>query len=795
MNDLRFAVRQLLKNPVFTLVAMFTLALGVAGNIVIFSIFNAFYLRPFPFAEPSRLVDLNETAPRWNLKYTGLAYREFNGWRENNRSFKGMAAWTYLSCNASSAGGVDWIRGARVTHDLASLLRIRPVLGRSFTAEEDRLGGAKVVMLGYGFWQRQFGGKQDVIGQTLRLNDQPFSIVGVLPRDETLLVEGDFWVPLAFDPRAQQGWFLSGVGRLRDGVSLGRAREELLQVHRNLVEAKRANENTAPRLTPLSERFFGAALPVVRLLLGAVGVVLLIACGNVAALMLARGLARTRELSLRRSLGATPWQLSRLIGLESLLLSVLGGLAGLALGRWGLHTLLRFTEQPPRWVRFDLDWRVGVFAGLMVVGCALLGALPVIRSALTADLHCALQSSASQSTTTSAGRRSLHGLVVAEMALTLVLMVQAGLLLEVFHALQRANPGYRPDDVLVYEIALPDNAYGSKEARTAFFQEHLARVRGLPGVVSASAVTAPPLGGHWGNFFTIENAPPSGPNEPDPVVLQRIAFPGYLETMGVAFTAGRDFTEQDGLTEGARAVIVNSIFAQRFWPDQDPIGKRIRHRGSSAPWMTVVGVVRDVQHYGADQPMIPGVYLPYAQDPQGQMSMVVRSAAPAGALVPGIRALVRERDPNLAVFGVTTMRERLAQSLWVRQLTAALFAIFSGVALVMALAGVYGVFSYVVGRRTREIGVRLALGAPPRGVLWLVVREGLRLTALGIGIGLVGALIVASLMRGLLVGVSPFNPFTFAGVAVLLATVALVACAVPARRAARVDPMAALRCE
>ncbi len=795
MNDLKFSLRQLLKNPGFTAVAVFTLALGVAGNIVIFSIFNALYLRPFPFAEPSRLVDLDETAPRWNLEYTGLSYSEFNGWRENNHSFEGMAAWTYWSCNASLVDAVDWVRGARVTHDLTAVLRIRPVLGRTFTAEEDRPGGAKVALLGYGFWQRQFGGKEDVIGQTLRLNDQPFSVVGVLPRDESLLVEGDFWVPLAFEPGAQPGWFLSGVGRLRDGVTRGLAQDELRQVHRNLVEAKRANENTAPRLTPLSERFFGAALPVVRLLLGAVGVVLLIACGNVAALMLARGLARTRELSLRRSLGATPWQLSRLIGVESLMVALLGGLAGLALGRWGLHTLLRFTEQPPRWVHFDMDWRVGVFVGLMVVVCAVLGALPVIRSALTTDLHDALQSSAHQSTTTATGRRSLRALVVGEMALTLVLMVQAGLLLEAFRALQRADPGYRPDQLLVYQIALPDNAYGSKEARTAFFQEHLARVRGLPGVVSASAVTAPPLGAHWGSFFTIENAPPQGPNDPDPVVLQRIALPGYLETMGITLTAGRDFTGQDGLAEGSRAVIVNSIFAKRFWPDQDPVGKRIRHRGSNAPWMTVVGVVRDVQHYGADQPMIPGVYLPYAQDPQGGMSMLVRSAASPGALVSNIRTLVRERDPDLAVFGVNTMKERLAQSMWVRRLTASLFGIFSGLALVMALAGVYGVFSYVVGRRTHEMGVRLALGAPPRGLLWLVLREGLSLTAMGLGIGLVGALFVAALMRGVLVGVSPFEPVTFAGIALLLAAVALVACALPARRAARVDPMVALRYE
>jgi predicted permease len=512
--------------------------------------------------------------------------------------------------------------------------------------------------------------------------------------------------------------------------------------------------------------------------------------------MLARGLARARELGLRRSLGATRWQLARLIGVESLLLAGLGGFAGLVLGHWGLRLLLNsLPEQPPRWVSFAIDGRGWLFAGLMVAGAALLGALPVIRSAWKLDLHGILQSSTHQSTPTQGRRRGLHALVVAEMALTLVVMAQAGLLVLTFRRLQRVDPGYRPDQVLVYDITLLETRYKSGEERRAFFQEHLERVRGLAGVVSASAITAPPLHGHWGNFFVAENAPPKGPNEPDPVVLQRIAFPGYFETMGIPVLAGRSFTDQDGINDGSRAVIVNETSARQSWPDQNPVGKRIRHSYTNAPWLTVIGVARDVKHYGLDQPVIPGVYLPFAQDPQAHMSLVVRSSVAPTSLVPSIQALVRERDPELPVSGVVTMEERLRQSMWARRLTASLFGIFSGVALVMAAGGLYGVFSYAVSRRTQEIGVRLALGAQGGEILWLVIRQGFVLSAAGIGIGLCGALLATPVTRQLLYGVSPFEPFTIAAVALGLLLVAVLACWIPARRAMRVDPVEALRWE
>jgi len=795
-SNLRFALRQLIKNPGFAVINVMMLALGIGANIVIFSIFSAFYLRPFPFVESARLLDLDETAPRWNLEYTGLAYQDFCGWREHNQSFDAMAAWHSTDYNLSFEGTAQRVHGARASHDLASVLRISTALGRFFTADEDQPGGEKVVVLANGFWQRQFGGDPGILGQSLRLDHEAHTIIGVLPPGEGVLVEGDLWVPLALDPNIRGGWFLSGIGRLKDGVSFEAARADLARIHTGLVEQGLADTNTAPRLTTLTERYFGQQRLMIQMLLGAVGVVLLIACGNVGALMLARGLARSRELGVRLALGASQWRVARLIAVESLLLAGLGGIAGAILGRSGLHALLSsLSQKPPTWVNFDPDWRVWLFAGLMVVISALLGAVPVIRSLRRQDLRNALQSAPGQSTMAVGGRRGLNALIVGEVALSLVLMVQTGLMLQAFRSVQRVEPGFRPDHLLVYEVALPNVQYGEQEARTAFFLEHLERLNKLPPVVSVSAVNTPPLGGHWGNFFAIEGAPAAGPDQPDPVVLTRVAFPGYFETMGISILAGRGLTDRDGLDEGSRAVVVNETFARRSWPNSDPIGQRIRLRQDNAPWMNVVGVVRDVKHYGLDRPMIPGVYLPYAQSPQHQMAVVIRCALPPLDLVTSVRALLRESDPDLALANVTAMAERLSQSMWARRLSAWLFVIFSGVALALAVGGIYGVFSFMVNRRRHELGVRLALGSQRRNLLWLVVRQGIRLAAIGSVIGLAVTLATAPLTRHALFGVSPIDPVTFVAITSGQILVVVLACWLPARRAASADPMLALRCE
>ncbi|HYG34896.1 MAG TPA: FtsX-like permease family protein, partial [Clostridia bacterium] len=578
--------------------------------------------------------------------------------------------------------------------------------------------------------------------------------------------------------------------------SLEQARADLKQLHAGLSQDKKVDENAFPRLTPLSERYFGATRPVLNVFLGAAGLVLLIACGNIGALMLARGMARSREIAVRLSLGATPWRIAQLIGVEALLMSALGGVLGICLGYWALRsTLVSFPTRIPAWVHFDFDWRMGLFAVLMVMAAACLGALPAIRQALKPSLQETLQSAPRQSTVTGSKRRSLNALVVGELAMTVILMVQAGLLVQAFRALQKADPGYRADHVLLYELSLLGAQYDTREKQTAFFEKHLEQVRSLPGVVSASAVSAPPLGSHWGGFFTIEGAPPKGPNEPDPVILQRFAFPGYFDTMGMKLLKGRGLNEQDGRNEGSLAVVVNELFAEQMWPSQDPIGKRIRYRGPNDPWITVVGVVQDVKHYGADRPMIPGVYLPYAQMPLQNMTLVVRSSVPPTSLVPTVRTVLRQADSELPMINVATMQERLTNSMWIRRLCSTIIGVFAGVAMIMAIGGIGGVFSYMVSRRTHELGIRLALGAQERDVLWLVLRQGMSLVVVGIGLGLIGALCTAPLLRSVLFGVSPVDPLTLLGISLLVTAVAMVACWLPARRAMTVEPMAALRSE
>ncbi len=574
------------------------------------------------------------------------------------------------------------------------------------------------------------------------------------------------------------------------------ASEDLLRVHRALVADHKANEDTSPRLTIPTERMFGSTRPIFAILAGAVAVVLLIACGNVAALMLARGLARWRELGIRMSLGATAGRVVRLILTEGLLVSGLAGLLSLALGYWGVHAILEaIPDKPSQWVNLRFDASVWLWTLLMVLVTAAFGALPTCRAVLRGGVQGALASSGRQSTAAPAKRRGLHALVVGEVALTLVLLTQAGLLVEAFRSLQKADPGYRADHLLIGEIALPGTQYRTSEAREAFYRHLLEQVRALPGVVSASAVTSPPLGPHWGTFFTVEGAPAKRPDEQDPVVLQRVAFPGYWETMGIAMVSGRTFTDQDGLTPGSLAVIVNETFARRFWPNQDPVGKRLRQHSDGSPWMTVVGVARDVKHYGLDRPMIPGVYIPYAQDKRSQMAVVIRTATEPLDLASSLREVVRRSDPDLPIYDVKTMSERVSS------VPVATAPVLHAHRSLRPRGPGHGRGRHVWrlllrGRRPDERDRHpLALGAHRGSVLWMVLRQGLILAGIGIALGLSGALVTASLMRRLLLGIHGVDLLICGLIPFLLIAVALLACYLPARRAAtnRSDGGAAVR--
>jgi len=534
---------------------------------------------------------------------------------------------------------------------------------------------------------------------------------------------------------------------------------------------------------------------VLAILMSAVLVVLLIACGNVSALMLARGLARWRELGIRLSLGATPARIVRLISTESLLLSSLAGALSLLLSHWGLKALLAsIGERAPQWIPFSFDSRIWIFVGLMVLLATAFGAVPTCLTVLKAQGQASLNRVGQHSTATPKKRRSLHLLVIAEVALTLVLLVQTCLLVTAFQYLQRQDPGFRSEKLLTYWIAIPGGQYTSADAELAFFQNHLEQIRALPGVVRAGGADMTPLTGQALDFFEIENAPARKPDEQDSVALRCVAFPGYFEAMGIQCLAGRFFNEQDGINEGSSVVMVNQSFARRFWPNDDPLGKRIRQRGEQNPWLTVIGVTRDTKHNGLERPVKPGVFIPYAQLMRRYMTVVVHADGDPLALASPIRQIVRRIDPSL-LGDIHLMRDRLHESLWARRLYSSLISIFAGVALIMAMGGLYGVFSYVTNGRVREMGVRIAIGAQPQAVLWLVLRQALRLTAVGIGIGLVGAAVMVPLTRSLLLGTHLTDLLAFIAMPGALAATALLACWVPARRAARVNPMEALRYE
>jgi predicted permease len=533
-------------------------------------------------------------------------------------------------------------------------------------------------------------------------------------------------------------------------------------------------------------------------MLGAVGVVLLIACVNIAGLMLARGTARFREMGIRAALGATRGRMVAQLLLESALLAAFGGVAGVALGLVGTNALVALMPEGrlPSWVTFGVDWRFAGFTVAVTAASAILfGLWPALESSRV-DVLAALQESAKGSS--SAGRkRSLNWMVAGEVALAVVLLVGAGLLVQAFRRLQAVNPGFRAQSVLTYRVSLPRSGYEKAEQRIAFFQALQEKNKSIPGVVSAGAASAPPLMGHWGMFYEVEKstAPPAGKEAQDPVVLTRVVMPGYFETMGIRLMAGRWFNETDGTEKGVRAVIVNETFAKRFWPGVNAVGQRMKNRGSKSEWATVVGVAGDVKHYGLEEQVRPGVYAPIALVPRDSMVMVLRAGMEPTALIGAARQALREVNPEVPMYEVRTMEDRMGESMWMRRTYSWLLWVFAGIALVLASGGIYGVISYSVGRRTREIGIRMALGAQQRQVLGEVLRQGLVLGGCGLVVGLGCAYFTARYMGTMLFGVDPRDPWVYGFVAAALLAVAAAANLAPARRAAGVNPMTALRME
>ncbi len=798
-HDCKVAFRTLWTRPGFSFSVILILSLGVAANAAIFSIFNSLFLRPLPFAEPARLVDLDETAPKWNLKYVSINNPDFDNWQRANTTFDGMAFFSTGGANLSDSSGVaQRIATARVTYNLLDVLGLQPVIGRNFLPKEDVPNGPGVAMISYDLWERLFHRDPQIIGRVMRLSEIPHTVIGVLPREAILPPDTDLWTPLAADRTRGGSYYLSGVGRLKHGVTIDQARADLLRAHKSLMhDGQAVNADTFPVIQPLRDRYLGDVRTVMRILLGAVAMVLVIACVNIAGLMLVRGEARSREIAIRTAVGASRPRLVRQLLTESLLLSFSGGLIGAAGGRLALHGLVSLLpSDTPRWIQFNLDARFAVFCiALSTVAALVFGLAPALQAA-SIDHNGALQQSV-RTTLAPGKRRILSGLVVCEIGLALMLLVASGLILQAFRKVLHVDPGFRPDNVITWNLRLPPAKYRQPPQQLAFFNSLVERLRTVPGVRSASAASLVPLGGHAGYFFEGENPRSSAPGTQRPVVLGITVLPGYLETMGMTLIAGQDITARDQAFDAPKVALVNEALAREFWGDVDVVGKRIRYAGNTRPedWMRIAGVVRNTMHYGLDGEVRPTAFVPFPVSSANGMTIVLRTAFDPHSLISPARDVTRSLDPELPMFDIRTMGERLDRSLWVRRVYSWLFVAFAAVAIVLAAAGIYGVISFAVSQRTREIGIRMALGALPAQVLRGVMGSGMLLVAAGVLAGVIGSQFTARLLQSMLFGVDARDLWTYAVVVLGVAVIGLLANYIPARRAASVDPIHALRSE
>jgi putative ABC transport system permease protein len=802
IQDLRHGARMLWRNPGFTLVAVLTLGLGIGATTAVFGIVNAVMLRPLPFKDPARLVTVWESNAAKSLSHGAVSGANFTDWKDQIQSFESLAAYFGWNYNLTGDGEPQRLTAALVSAGFFQTLGAEIALGRPLLPEDDRESGENVVVLSHAFWRSRYGASPEVIGKTILLNDRPHRVVGVaaagfdFPDDKT-----EIWRPMAMSPRDalnREGKWLKVIGRLKPGVSPERASAEMNTVAGRLAESyPRTNAGWGATLVPLRDDLVGDSRRQLLTLFVAATFVLLIACVNVANLLLARATGRVTENAIRAALGAGRWRLLRQFLAESLLLAALGGAVGLALARWGLAALTALgPEGAPGAAKAAIDGRSLVFTlGLSLFTTLLFGLVPA-RQASKLDLNGALRGVGHAAG--AAGRRALDALVIAEVAAGVMLLIGAGLMIRSFLSLQAVEPGFNPRDILTMRIALPAGKYGENQQSIAFFRQSLERIKALPGVVSVGAVQDLPLGQNSMSFpFTVEGRPAT-PEASRPTAAYRAVTEGYFGAMGIPLISGRAFTAGDTLQTPA-VVIINRTMARRFWPDEDPLGKRIRFGEPDDPTYTIVGVVGDVKHQGLADDEIAAIYQPHAQKRFAWlrwMTLVVRVAdGDPLALVAPIRGRIAEVDRAQPVYDVVAMERLLSNSVARPRFSSFLFGLFALLALSLAAVGLYGVMSYAVARRAREIGLRMALGARTNDVFTLVIRRGMKLTSLGLAVGLAGAAAGARVLQTLLFHVSATDPLTFAVVAGVLTVVAMLACYLPARRATRVDPLTALRRE
>jgi putative ABC transport system permease protein len=792
-QDLRYGARLLRRSPGFTAAAVLTLALGIGANTAVFSVADAVFLRPLPFAEPERLVAVWLNGPDHSVSQAS-----FVELREASRSLADVAAYSGWGFTLTGSGEPEALQGARVSAGLFRLLGARPALGRGFLPEDGTPGQGQVALLGHGLWHRRFGADPKILGKTITIDGGRYAVVGVMPigfhfpgRESS-----DLWLPLTIDATSEDftAGYLTLIGRLAPGMAPSQATAEVREVARRIRERDPdpEKEEIASAVVPLQTELAGDLRPALLVLLAAVGSVLLIACVNVANLLLARASVRQQEIAVRLALGAGRRRLLRQLLTESVMLAVLGGVAGVLLARAGVGPLAEsVTAGSPQLNEVAVDGRILLFAlGLSLAAALTFGLVPALRSSAP-DLQSTLKEGGRSGSANPARQRLRSALVVAEIALALILVAGAGLLIQSLWRLYNVDPGFRTEDILSFRLS-PSFEGEDTAPRQAFYEGVLERLAGLPGVEAVGAVHLTPLGGNnWNPSLRVEGRP----GEALPSVDWRVATPGYFETLGIPLLAGRSFTGSD--RDGAPgAALVNQTFARRVFPGGSPLGQRVNtfFEGKDN-WVTIVGVIGDVKHHGLATAPEPEIYRPYAQHPITGMTVMLRASSDPLALAAEVREAVWGLDADVPISEVATLEEVVARSMARPRSVTVLLAVFAGIALLLGAIGIYGVMAYSVAHRRHEIGIRLALGARQGQVLRLVLGQGLALAALGLAVGLPLTAAATRLLESLLFGVAPADPLTLGGVALLLAVVALLASYYPARRAMEVDPVQALRYE
>jgi putative ABC transport system permease protein len=808
MQDIRFGCRMLAKNPFFTAVIVLTLSLGIGANVTVFTIVNAVLLKGLPFEESDRIISITSNNLAKNQPRLGASYPDFLDWRTQSKSFKGLGALQGSVANLTEPGlPTESKPSARVTTNTFSLLGAKPIFGRDFLPEEDQGSGSNVAIIGYRLWQKRYGGDPNVLGRVVKINEVPNTIIGVMPDGMRFPYDQDIWTPLfstskasSLGRRETRGVIV--FGRLADGVSMSQAQSEMSLIAKRLEdEYPSINKGIGVRVASYASFFSDETIRLLFLaMLAAVGFVLLIACANVANLLLSRSITRAREISIRSALGASRKRIVRQLLVENFLLSVLGALGGLIISIWGIKAfILALPDEIPYWMTFTMDYKVFVYLAAICLATSFIFGLAPALHVSKVDISQSLKDGARGSTSGRAGILS-RVLVVSEVSLALMLLVGAGLMVRSFMKLQEMSAGMNNPKVLTMSLFFSGGKYLVPEPRIAILERLEPELVNTPDVETVALASTLPLG--WAIPWRIDldgHTPPADPND-RPLVAGIEISPQYFEVLGVPVLRGRTFAGNDG-RQGDKIAIVNRFFSEKFWGGQNPVGKRIGIIRETKPelWVTVIGEVADVkqnvwpnQDLGAIEPV---VYVPYLQDQEARwMAILAKTKGDAHALTVPLRNAI-QRVNDMAVNDVYTLPEHFARTRWFNRVFGALFVIFAGIGLILAAVGIYAVMAYGVSQRTQEIGIRMALGAQLSSIMKLILTRGLLLASIGVAIGLVGSFAVTRLMTKLLIGVKPTDPATFAVVALILIVVAAFACFIPARRAASVNPILALRAD